>query len=36
MHHYWLLLIALTALLIGYPYFENSRPALPSAASPRC
>jgi hypothetical protein len=24
-HHYWLLLIALAALLIGYPYFENSR-----------
>jgi hypothetical protein len=24
-HHYWLLLIALAALMIGYPYFENSR-----------
>ena len=24
-HRFWLLLIALTALLIGYPYFENTR-----------
>ena len=24
-HHFWLLLVALAALLIGYPYFENSR-----------
>jgi len=24
-HHYWLLLIALAALMVGYPYFENSR-----------
>jgi hypothetical protein len=24
-HHFWLLLIALAALLIGYPYFGNSR-----------
>jgi hypothetical protein len=24
-HHFWLLLVALAALLIGYPYFDNSR-----------
>jgi hypothetical protein len=24
-HHFWLLLVALAALLIGYPYFENTR-----------
>jgi len=24
-HRFWLLLIALVALLIGYPYFENTR-----------
>jgi len=24
-HHFWLLLVALAALLIGYPYFENNR-----------
>jgi len=24
-HRFWLLLIALVALLVGYPYFENTR-----------